>query len=635
MLTRADCQRFAALILFFAMRIFPLAGFSAFLYADNGGFPRMKSLRSTFFLHFAALGVVIAAGVGLVMYVEYHRYIRDSYVTVLNGVAEMIGKQRPELSDVEGLKNLAYDDIDSYRGLVQELKDVADSFGLAYVYLLEGEGGNYHFVFDIDDLDSETLDYGEFFEDYEDPPPELDMVMRTGERQLSAPYTDEWGSFVSLFEPVFAAKNPGKPAAILGLDYDISFIKNLEQRAYIALAAALVSAILISFLAALFMSRPLLKPIRKMADVGSSLAAMEFDIPIPVDREDEIGNIQRALRTIREELKKTLAGLNNEHLGQKNISENLRRSIMDSSDGLNVISRNMDSVQSKTDSQVGSVTQTSDSVARIIEHIGSLENAVEVQAGAIGRSSESIDRMVGDIDAVRAVVGRARETTGNLGRSSDTGRKMLAKLTEELARLADQSVFLEEANAALVNIAAQTNILAMNAAIEAAHAGEAGKGFAVVAGEVRSLAELSNKESTSISGEVKNMRDGIEKMRQASVETVDTLGSMFAEITDMQASFNSVSAAVEAQASNGSQALGSLAGMKETTGQVRSGSDEIQKESNSIHNMVESLKNISRDVNDSIQDVQQASQKIADSLNVAQKIAEGHYLMPPEDQARL
>jgi methyl-accepting chemotaxis protein len=278
-----------------------------------------------------------------------------------------------------------------------------------------------------------------------------------------------------------------------------------------------------------------------------------------------------------------------------------------------------------------SVVQTADSVEGIIKHIRSLENAVDVQADTISRSSQSIEQMVGDIDRVRTVVRRAHETTGNLGKSSDMGRKMLSNLTEELAHIADQSAFLEEANAALVNIAAQTNILAMNAAIEAAHAGEAGKGFAVVAGEVRSLAELSNKESASISAEIKNMREGIEKIRQVSAETVETLGSMFTEVTDMQASFNSVNSAVEAQVSNGAQVLKALTGLRETTEQVRTGSDEIQKESDSIHNVVENLKSISKDVNDSILDVQKASKRIADSLDVAQKIAEGHYLIPPEN----
>jgi methyl-accepting chemotaxis protein len=394
----------------------------------------------------------------------------------------------------------------------------------------------------------------------------------------------------------------------------------------IAVAAALVAV----FILVLVLRVSLIKPINGIVSAATALASMEFDIDIPGGRNDEIGDVQGAFRIIRDELKKTLTDINNEHLGQKNVSGNLHISIRESSDGLGIIASNMESVQNKTDAQMDSVEHTADSVEGIIRHIHSLENAVDVQADTISRSSESIERMVGDIDSVRAVVRQAHETTGNLSKSSDAGRKMLNNLTDELTRIADQSSFLEEANAALVNIAAQTNILAMNAAIEAAHAGEAGKGFAVVAGEVRSLAELSNKESASISSEIKNMRDGIDKMRQVSTETVDTLGSMFAEVTDMQASLNSVNAAVEAQVSNGSQALAALTSLRETTRQVSAGSDEIQKESDSIHNVVENLKSISKDVNDSILDVQSASKKIAESLAVAQKIAEGHYLTPPD-----
>jgi methyl-accepting chemotaxis protein len=396
----------------------------------------------------------------------------------------------------------------------------------------------------------------------------------------------------------------------------------------LTLGSVLIAIILVIVL----LSRTVAKPVKEIVIGAKALANMDFSIKINAGRKDEIGDVERAFLTIRDALKKTISDINNEHKGQLNISKNLNDSIVQSSDGLGIITRNMDSMQLKSDDQMSSVKRTADSIEEIVRSITSLEGAVETQAVSISRSAESIGQMVKDIDSVRSLMNHANTSTEDLNTSSDLGRKMLNNLTEELTRIAEQSSFLEQANTTLGNIAAQTNILAMNAAIEAAHAGEAGRGFAVVAQEIRKLAESSDKESTSISDEIKKMQKGIANMRKVSEETVTTLSNMFTNVSDIQTSFTSVNTAVEAQASHGAQIMGALDTLQETTNQVRSGSDKIQQESGSIQETVENLETISREVNTRVVDVQQASKDIAVSLEVGRKIAEGHYLVPPEIQ---
>jgi methyl-accepting chemotaxis protein len=566
----------------------------------------------------------------MIMYLQYSAYIKMSYMDTLAHIAGSIEKTYPLLKDTETLISEGEARSDVYFGLLRNMGAISDEFGFAYIYYNQKYEDGFRFIFDTDDLDVETPE--EFDENwlqiYEEAPDELAQAWDSGEPLFTAePYTDEWGTFISIFFPVHDRR--GETAGVLGIDYDISTVQGLERRALLALIASLAGALVIAGLLSLRVASSLISPINQVSMAAHTLSQLKFDIDLPQNRRDEIGRLQTALYGIRDELQKTLTDIGNEHAGQKNISGNLKVSISESSGGLTVITGNMDSVQNKTKVQMDSVVSTAESVEGIIRHIRSLEEAVDTQARNISRSSEAIERMVKDINAVRTVVQQANQATANLGGASEEGRVMLSNLTEELNRIAEQSTFLEKANGTLRTVAAQTNILAMNASIEAAHAGDAGRGFAVVAGEVRSLAESANKESGIISEQIKNMRGGIAKIQKVFEATVKTMGGMFTEVKDMQTSFHSVNTAVEAQVAGGAQVLSALETLRETTEQVRTGSHEIQKESDSIYAAVEDLKKISAEVNASVVDVQKTCRDIAESLSVAQKIAEGRYLLPP------
>jgi methyl-accepting chemotaxis protein len=112
---------------------------------------------------------------------------------------------------------------------------------------------------------------------------------------------------------------------------------------------------------------------------------------------------------------------------------------------------------------------------------------------------------------------------GNLSTSSSTGKDSLAQVVEDIGDISNQSQSLLEITSIIEDIADQTNMLSMNAAIEAAHAGDAGKGFAVVADEIRKLAESSGAESKIISTILKKMISDINNIAKQSINVLRDL----------------------------------------------------------------------------------------------------------------
>ena len=369
-----------------------------------------------------------------------------------------------------------------------------------------------------------------------------------------------------------------------------------------------------------FTRRMLTVPIQNIEHAALSLAAMDFTVDIQNIRTDEIGNIQRALLCIRDSLRKAMDELHNNLLKMAAAGKQLNGVIVESSEALTLITGNMNVMENEADAQMRSVAQTSGAIDTIVASIDSLNNAVYTQAAHITESSAAIEQMVANITSIRSVVGNVCRTADALSKSSSGGHTMLLKLEEEVSRMREQSATLQNANKTIADMAGQTNILAMNAAIEAAHAGESGRGFAVVAQEIRKLAELSGKESDAVSQEIKKLENAIEQIGRVSRETVTAMNMIFTGIKEMDSSFVTVNNAVDEQSTGGDQILTALKTIQDMTGRVREGTEMIRKQSGSIHQEIEKLRGTSAEVTSRARDVKQASGNIALILENAKGI---------------
>ena len=146
---------------------------------------------------------------------------------------------------------------------------------------------------------------------------------------------------------------------------------------------------------------------------------------------------------------------------------------------------------------------------------------IETQASGVEQASGAIEQMIENINSVSSSVEHMAGSFENLLKSTEAGVEKQKSVGVKIKDIETQSAELQGANHIISEIAAQTNLLAMNAAIEAAHAGDSGKGFSVVADEIKKLSENSQRESNKISEQLNAITNSIAEVVEASTEASD------------------------------------------------------------------------------------------------------------------
>jgi methyl-accepting chemotaxis protein len=228
------------------------------------------------------------------------------------------------------------------------------------------------------------------------------------------------------------------------------------------------------------------------------------------------------------------------------------------------------------------------------------------------------------VDNTNSVTGTLVSNAVNvisLKEASEVGRSGLQEVAADIQEIFRDSEGLMQINSVMKNIAGQTNLLSMNAAIEAAHAGEAGKGFAVVADEIRKLAESSSEQSRTIGVVLKKIKTSIEKINHSTGNVLEKFEAIDANVKIVSEQEDIIRHAMEEQGIESRRTLDDVGQVIEITRQVQSGSQEMLDGAKEVITESSNLEKVTQEITQGMNEMASGAQQINVAVNHVNEIS--------------
>ena len=239
-------------------------------------------------------------------------------------------------------------------------------------------------------------------------------------------------------------------------------------------------------------------------------------------------------------------------------------------------------ISTVTDATLQNLDETKDGVNELARITGDMSNIV-------ASSSSAIEEMIGNIISIENTIQKSVEAVNNLDLATNAGESNLAEVSNLVEKIEQGSEGLEEMSNVIQQIAEQTNMLAMNAAIEAAHAGEAGKGFAVVADEIRKLAENSGTEAKKIADVLAEIKQMIDNAYEGTVSTQKEFEIIVKRSNEVKAMELEIKDAISEQNNGGKLILDAVSRLKDSEHAVVAASKQLLETEERVRESIKSL----------------------------------------------
>lgn len=375
-----------------------------------------------------------------------------------------------------------------------------------------------------------------------------------------------------------------------------------------------VIAVLILFVTVVLLEFAI-RPLKAVGESIDQIASGDANLTrkLEVKSNNEVGRLGNGFNRFMEKLRTIVSGVKDSKETLQDVNVGLQQRINDNGNAIQEIITDLNNIDSQMQHQAASVTETASAVEEISKNIESLRGMIDSQADGVSNASAAVEEMIGNIRSVNHSVGYMAKAFTGLTEKAEEGISRQRNVDERIKLIDEQSKSLQEANKVISSIASQTNLLAMNAAIEAAHAGESGRGFAVVADEIRKLSETSTIQSKKIKEELKNIESSINEVVVASHASSESFATVSESIGTTQELVSQIQAAMEEQQTGSQQINDALKLMNDNTSEVREASREMAEGNKAILQEVNHLRETTEMIKTSMVQISNSAEKINES----------------------
>jgi len=357
------------------------------------------------------------------------------------------------------------------------------------------------------------------------------------------------------------------------------------------------------------------RPIALLSNSLGAVANGDLTQRLPEQSKDEVGMASRSYNQSMEEFSKMISSIKSQSGVLSDIGNDLASNMTETASAMNEIAANIQSIKGRVLNQSASVTQTNSTMEQVSSNINKLSNQVETQSAAVTESSAAIEEMIANIQSVTGTLAKNAANVKELQDSSETGRTSLQEVATDIQEIARESEGLLEINSVMENIASQTNLLSMNAAIEAAHAGDAGRGFAVVADEIRKLAESSGEQSKTIGNVLKKIKESIDKISRSTEKVLSRFEIIDQGVKTVAEQEENIRNAMEEQSHGSKQILQASGEVNNVTQQVKAGSVEMLQGSREVIQEAKNLEKLTHEITDGMNEMAVGAEQVNRAVN--------------------